>query len=190
MKKIIVALVLSLAAPAAASEPYFGLIGSQRLGIQTEQFAMFPIDGRSALGQVDVVVVGHPTDSWSIIPESWQNWVAPEAWGVVAGCGGNTLNLDCNLSVAANAAPQVATLIVGKAGTQTSTVAKSISQALNAGLALPGGATLGFSFSAGVGAGFIRGGDFQSIPAMFPYRGLGPNLYHSTMLGVGTNLKF
>jgi hypothetical protein len=193
VRKIIIAAILAaVLAPgaSAATEPYFGLIGSKRMGIQTEQLALLPVAGGSAAGTMNVVLVGHSTRSWGLIPDSWQNWLAPEDWGLLVGCGGSSANLLCDFSIAANVSPQIATLILGKAGTQSSPIAKAISQTMTSGLALSGNMSLGFAMSYGLGGGIIKDGYFQSIPAMFPYRGLGPNLLHASYIGVGTTLKF
>lgn len=183
-------LSLTLAAQAGATEPYFGLIGSKRVGFQTEQLALIPIAGGPTSAALDVVLVAHSTSSWSIVPQAWQNVIAPENWGLLAGCGGNSTSADCNLSVAVNVAPQLASMVLGKVGTQTNPIAKAVSLAMTDGLALGGSASLGFAMSYSLGGNAVKNGVCQSLPEIFHYRGMESNLYHASYVGVGTALKF
>ena len=190
MKKLILMAGL-LALPALASAgPYLRLIDIHHP--QTDAMSLYKVEDRSFLaGVTDLALVTHSNADGSLVPQSLQKYVAPEPWvPLQVGVGGSvTGNAFIHLGTSYNVGSQLASSIIKLTGSSGNPTAKAFGDFMGAGLALPGGGTLGFAAGVGLAAQLVQDGHFQSIPAMFPGRGPGPILVNASAYSIGLAWK-
>lgn len=106
MKKILVTLLLSVPAVSLAS-PYFRFIDPNHPQISAG--ALFDNHNlKNTQAVTDVAIIMHSQKDGSIIPESWQKFVPPEAWTPLQiGGGGNSGSYMVNAGASYNLAPVV-----------------------------------------------------------------------------------
>ncbi|MCX5794973.1 MAG: hypothetical protein NTY77_05725 [Elusimicrobia bacterium] len=157
--------------------------------LQTYEAANFPVKGGSTLGSLDIEWMTHEGKDGTIIPDSWQNWIRPVDWALTAGCGGGS-KLKCGPGFAVNLLPSVVTFALGRAGSSSSPGVEAFKQAATAGLAMPGGTTLGCAIGYKLMPGVIDDGHFQNFRAMFPEQGFLPNIAAASYISASSSLRF
>ena len=189
MKRIILALAMAVPSVASAN-PYFRLLDTNH--IQADALSLYRVSDFSFVGAVtDIAIITHSTADGTIMPKFLQDrGIAPEPWvPLQIGVGGSvTGNLRGHIGSSFNVSQFAAQSIIGFCGINPSGTGKQVADFFGQGLNL-GGSTLGFAAGIGIDAQIISEGHFQSFRGMFPYRGLGANLYNNADYSLGLAWK-
>lgn len=182
--KLLIAIALLVLPSITIASPYLRLFDPAHPQVGAG-LLISPKTPSRTLAVTDIALVTHSTADGTIIPESWQPFLPPMAWGLQLGVGGSfTGEATIAPGLSANLAPALAALALSKVDGQSAAWAQALKTALS-------GSSQGQLRIGGALAGIVaKEGHFQSAKAAFPGRGVGEILGNAARVDVGYAWKF